>query len=57
MADNPYYIDERGFLIMGTYYTGQTFTEDHKYEYYEEKVKNAYVSSVNPDGTINTVIS
>lgn len=42
---------------MGTYYTGQTFTEDHKYEYYEEKVKNAYVSSVNPDGTINTVIS
>lgn len=56
MADNPYYIDERGFLVMGTFYTGQTFTDDHKYDYYEEDPSGGHVSSVKPDGTVDYII-
>jgi len=56
MSNNPYYIDENGILIMGVFYTGQTFVDDNKYNYYNELSPNNYVSSVKPDGSIDVII-
>lgn len=56
MADNPYYIKD-GILIKGTFYTGQTFVDDHQYDYYlEDDVPLHAITSVGPDGEIKDII-